>query len=126
MEHPLNGQYVLTCQLSYYKLCWAVYSYFISFMNLFLHLLHASIFVCQAAVRVIVALQAELQCKCSKGRRTKRRRTGEGKKSVKNMATYGTYPKLFSVCVLCSLNLIVLVNVTLLPSLNAHIMRKCV
>lgn len=35
MEHPLNGQYVLRCQLLYYKLCWSVYSYFISFINLF-------------------------------------------------------------------------------------------
>lgn len=35
MEHPLNGQYVLRCQLLYYKLCWSVYSYFISFTNLF-------------------------------------------------------------------------------------------
>lgn len=29
MEHPLNGQYVLGCQLLHYKLCWLFHSYFI-------------------------------------------------------------------------------------------------
>lgn len=55
MEHPLNGQYVLRCQLLYYKLRWSVYSYFISFINLFFPLLHVSKFVCQAAAMLIVA-----------------------------------------------------------------------
>lgn len=67
MERPLNGQYVSRCQLSYYKLRWSVYSYFISFIYLsfFLHpILHVSIFVCQAAVTLTLALQAVQQCKC--------------------------------------------------------------
>lgn len=67
MEHPLNNQYVLRCQLLYYKLCWSLYSYFISFIKLsfFRHhaLLCVSKFVCQAAVMLIVALQAALQHK---------------------------------------------------------------
>lgn len=35
MEHPLNGQHVLRCQLLHHKPRWSVYSYFISFINLF-------------------------------------------------------------------------------------------
>lgn len=45
MEHPLTGQYVLRCQLLYYKHCLSVYSYVISFINLiFLFCMQAYLF----------------------------------------------------------------------------------
>lgn len=69
MEHLLNGQYVLGCQLLYYKLC-CLFIHILFHLFLFSPVLHVSIFVCQDVFTLIVALQAVF---LSKGRGMKKR-----------------------------------------------------
>lgn len=124
MEHPLNGQYVLRCQRLYYKLCWSVYSYFISFIN---PPPRPPYFACQHICLPSSSDDNSGFCKlcysASVQKGGEQSRDGlEREEICYKCSKIWTHS---SVCLRCSLNLISLVNVTLLPFANVHIMYKC-